>query len=414
MKIAPNRRWSREQEDKSLMWHWDQGRMSYFQYDALRKIACFVAKHTWTRSDPNRIRDETGLSFAAPSTHSPWRNYSRIFKLCLLISENDGRVIPTPVAQLLSQAGAVTCDEYLHFLVEATTDPSPALKGWDIISACKTVRYPLCFSLKYLMAKVIDLNEPITSIHEVIGAYIHSEFVGTENVTAFLDLMHNCSAYVPIGRSANPRQARESIKFISQISYLHSDGGNIITSLSQKDALNMFQGIRPISGPHEADGGLEIQRLAALFDGGERNLFNYKTPSGSDELYDGFSEGSKAKKMHIVIERNSKLRAFFFDRMSTTVCDACHIDTKKKYPWTDRILDLHHILPLSSGTRVDSKTGTKLEDLTPVCPTCHRAIHRFYDCHLKAVKRQDFLNEKEAHDVYTRAKGEIIKGYSNA
>jgi hypothetical protein len=67
-------------------------------------------------------------------------------------------------------------------------------------------------------------------------------------------------------------------------------------------------------------------------------------------------------------------------------------------------------LPLSSGTRVDAKTGTVLDDLVPVCPTCHRAIHRFYDGHLKTETRKDFLNEKEARAIYAQAKGEIIKG----
>lgn len=397
------------------MWHWDQGRMSYFQYDVLREVARFVTAHEWKRSDSTLIRDETGLPFAAPATHTPWRNYSRIFKLCLLVSEKDGVAIPTPIAQLLTQAGAVTCDEYLHFLVEATTDPSPALTGWKAIALGQTVRHPLCFSLKYLLAKVAGLNEPITSIYEVIGAYIDSNLTGSEDDTAFLNLMHKRSAYEKIGRNADSRQARESIKFISQISYLHSDGSNIITSLSQEDAMNIFQDIHPIAGPRETDGDLEIQRLATLFkDGSEHDFFDYKTTIVSDELESGFAEGSKVKKTHIVIERNSKLRTLFFDRTPTTVCDACSIDTKKKYPWVERVLDLHHILPLSSGTRVDSRTGTILKDLVPVCPTCHRAIHRFYDGHLKSVARQDFLNEKEARDIYAVAKGEIAKGDCHA
>lgn len=393
------------------MWNWDQGHLAYFQYDVLREVSRFVTTHEWHRNDSYLIRDETGLPFKAPSTHTPWRQYARVFKTCLLISENDGVAVPTPVAQILTQAGAVTCDEYLHFLVEATTDPLPALSGWKAVAEGQAVRHPLCFALKYLLAKVAGLNEPITPIYEVIGAYIDSGFSGAEDDTAFLNLMPKRTAYEQIGRNADPRQARESIKFISQISYLHSDGSNIITSLSQEDAMNIFQDIHPISGPREADGNLEIQRLAALFkDGSDHDFFDYKNTIVSDVLESGFSEGSKVKKTHIVIERNSKLRDLFFDRKPTTVCDACSMDTKKKYPWVERVLDLHHILPLSSGTRVDAKTGTILEDLVPVCPTCHRAIHRFYDGHLKTETRRDFLNEKEARDIYAQAKGEIIKG----
>lgn len=397
------------------MWNWDQGHLAYFQYDVLREVSRFVTTHQWQRNDSYLIRDETGLPFKAPDTHTPWRQYARVFKTCLLISEENGVAVPTPIAQILTQAGAVTCDEYLHFLVEATTDPLPALTGWKAVAEGQPVRHPLCFALKYLLAKVAGLNEPITPIYEVIGAYIDSGFSGAEDDTAFLNLMPKRTTYEKIGKDADPRQARESIKFISQISYLHSDGSNIITSLSQEDAMNIFQDIHPISGLREADGNLEIQRLAALFkDGSEHDFFDYKNTIVSDVLESGFSEGSKVKKTHIVIERNSKLRDLFFDRTPTTVCDACSMDTKKKYPWVERVLDLHHILPLSSGTRVDSKTGTILKDLVPVCPTCHRAIHRFYDGHLKAETRKDFLNEKEARDIYAQAKGEIIKGDCHA
>ena len=389
--------------------------MGYFQYDVLREVSRFVTEHQWTRGDSALIRGETGLPFAAPATHTPWRNYSRIFKLCLLVSENDGVAVPTPVAQILTQAGAVTCDEYLHFLVEATTDPSPALTGWKAVSEDQAVRHPLCFALKYLLAKVAGLNEPITPIYEVIGAYIDSGFSGEEDDIAFLGLMAKSSSYEQIAKNVDPRQARESIKFISQISYLYSDGSNIITTLSREDAMDVFKDLEPKPGPYEADGNLEIQRVAKFFKGGSNHdFFGYQNTIVSDVLESGFSEGSKVKKTHIVIERNSKLRDLFFNRTPTSVCDACSIDTKKKYPWVDRVLDLHHILPLSSGTRVDSRTGTMLDDLVPVCPTCHRAIHRFYDGHLKAETRKDFLNEKEARDIYAQAKGEIIKGDCHA
>lgn len=393
------------------MWHWDQGRMLYFQYDVLREFSRFVTEHKWTRRNSHLIRDKTTLPFAAPETHTPWRNYFRTFKLCLLVREQNAVAIPTPIAHLLARSGVVTCDEYLHFLVEATTDPSPALQGWRKVAKGHPIRYPLCFSLKYLLAKIACLNEPITSIREIIGAYIDSEFEGSEDDSAFFRLMQKRSIYEQVCEKADIRQARESIKVISQISYLHSDGKNIITSLSQEDAGGIFQDICPIPGEREVDGDMEIQRLANFFkDGSNHDFFDYKTTIVSDERESGFFEGNKVKKTHIVIERNSKLRDLFFDRIPTTVCDACGIDTRKKYPWLERVLDLHHILPLSSGTRVSSETGTILDDLMPVCPTCHRAIHRFYDSRLKSLRRQDFLNKEEARDVYEEAKGKIIKG----
>lgn len=392
------------------MWKWDQGRMEYFQYDVLRTVARFVTEYDLKNSDPSFIRAQTEQPFL-PTDYHPWRNHSRIFKLCLLVSEENGIAVPTDIARILARSGIVTCDEYLHFIVEATTDPSPALSDWnDHVPSEEEVRHPLCFALKYILAKVAGRNDYRTSITEIVGTYNESGFSGREEDTAFLGLRPR--DFYPIQMGApNGRQARESIKFISQISYLHYDGEHIIASLDQGDAHDIFQALTPISGPRAADRDVEIRRLASFFrDGSDHDFFEYKNTILSNVLESGFEEGGKVKKTHIVLERNTKLRDLFFSRTPTVICDACHIDTNQKYPWVDRVLDLHHVLPLSSGTRVDSRSGTMLEDLVPICPTCHRAVHRFYDGYLKDESKQDFLNETEARSVYGRAKEGITTG----
>lgn len=63
------------------MWHWDQGRLAYFQFDALRQIAGFVKANDFKTANRVQLLAETGLTFQAPATHSAWRNYSRILKL---------------------------------------------------------------------------------------------------------------------------------------------------------------------------------------------------------------------------------------------------------------------------------------------------------------------------------------------
>lgn len=393
------------------MWKWDQGRMQYFQYDSLRTMANFIVNYDLKNTDPQFIRNTTELDFSAPETHSPWRNYSRIFKLCLLVSEENGIAIPTDVARILSRSGMVTCDEYLHFLVEATTDPSPALSNWGEVGGNISVRSPLCFSLKYILAKIAGLNEYITPINEIIGAYVYSGFNGDESDTEFLGLMGSRSQYAELISRGDPRQARESIKFISQISYLYNTGRDIVASLSQEDAHDIFHSINPITGLRNPNGNLEIQRLASFFrDGSEHDFFEYKGTILSDVLESGFNEGSKVKKTHIIIERNSKLRNLYFKEYPSAICNSCQLDTNKKYPWVNRVLDLHHILPLSSGTRVDSRTGTMLDDLTPICPTCHRAIHRYYDDYLKSEDKKDFNNRSEAQAIYIQAKQNIVGG----
>ena len=390
------------------MWNWDQGRMDYFQYDNLRTIARFAMQNDLQSASPSTIRQLTGLDFAAPRNYHPWRNYARVFKLTLLVREQNGVAIPTEVASLLARDGVVTCDEYMHFLAEVTTSPSPALTGW---SRHGSVRYPLCFALRYLLAKVSCLNDSITPINEIIGAYLHSNFVGDESDTDFIGLLTQNQPYAQFTRNISNdriRQARESIKFLCQISYLECNRNTVSVSLGAEDAREIFDAIGPITGTREDDGNQEIARLATLFrDGSLHDFFDYQETTISNEIDSGFAVANKVRRSHIVIERNSGIRRRFFASKPLTVCDACRLDTKRRYPWTDRVLDLHHALPLSSGTRVASQNGTLLDDLIAICPTCHRAVHRYYDKHLRKANRQDFTDRAEATRVYEDAKARI-------
>lgn len=396
------------------MWNWDQGRMPYFQYDVIRAVASYVVSNDIKNTDPDDIRAALNLDFS-PQRYTPWRNYSRVFKLCLLVAEVDGKAVPTNVSAILSEAGAITCDEYLHFITKVTTYPHPALSEWKNIDA-KPIRSPLCFALKYVLVKLAALNEPITPIDEIIKAYVNSDFLGNETDEEYLDIIAKKKEFsnLPDGEDS-VRQARESIKFICQISYLNNVGKNIIVSLGQSDAHDIFHALSPAEGLRESDGNQEILRLSRLLKAeSENTIFEYKGTVISDELESGFVEGSKIKKTHIIIERNSQLRKSYFKKYPSPVCRSCEIDTNKKYPWTEKVLDLHHILPLSSGTQVDTKSGTLLEHLEPVCPTCHRAIHRYYDLHLKKERKKDFSSAAEAVEIYKKAKDEIVKEKTNA
>ena len=117
----------------------------------------------------------------------------------------------------------------------------------------------------------------------------------------------------------------------------------------------------------------------------------------------GFVEGTRVEKTHLRLERNAAVRSAFFAQYPTTTCDCCGRDTAAEFPWVDRVLDIHHVLPLCSGTR-SSKQGTVLKDLIALCPTCHRAVHKFYAGWLKDEGRKDFIDAQEARAVYDLAK----------
>lgn len=392
------------------MWNWDQGRLHYFQYDELRTVSRFAVGSDLRNTPSHIIRSATGLDFP-PDEYSPWRNYARVYKLCMLASEIDNIAVPTDVARILATDGAVTCDEYIHFLVEATTSPSPALSTWSYNTR---IRHPLCFSLKYILAKIAVHQNAFSTVNEVIGAYINSGFDGGESVDEFVALLDRSedheSAIDPYRRSDLVRQARESIKFICQLSYLHAHRNRIIATLSQSDAASVFEAIAPLGGAPLPNGNDEIQRLATHFkDGSIHDFFDYPSTTTSEVSHSGFAEGSRVQRSHIVIERNSQLRDLFYETRPTATCHACETDTHVKYPWTDRVLDIHHILPLSSGTRVDARAGTLLEDLIAICPTCHRSVHRYYDLYLRNEQKADFSDKSEARRIYDDARRSIVR-----
>ncbi|WP_287130253.1 HNH endonuclease [Candidatus Cyanaurora vandensis] len=385
------------------MWPWDQGRLEYFQFDVLRQIAAYVEAHNFKAADRASLSAETGLSFA-PLDYKPWRNYSRVLKLTLLVSEVGEDAQPTPIASILSRPGAVTCDEYLHFLLCAFTEPAPALTDWRPDAE---FRYPLLFALKYLLAKSVITTSPVAGLDEIIGAYRTSGFDGSEDEEQFISVVSLSSSYEASGRSVPAdlrRQARESLKVITQISYLHVRSNQIIVSLNPADAQEIFADLAPISGPRAVDREAEIRRLAELFKGGSTSIvFDYLNTVIGEVVESGFQEGSKVKKTHITIERNAGLRREYFAANPTAICDVCAPNTKRTYPWTNRILDVHHLLPLSSGTRVEGGSTT-FKDLVAVCPSCHRAIHRYYDMWLDTNDRKDFKSGDEAQAVYREMK----------
>lgn len=384
------------------MWNWDQGRLDYFQFDNLKKIARYAIAHDLRLTDRKPLVAATGLPFFPDDDrYQPWRNYSRVFRLSMICAQKGNGSAATPLAALLASDGGITTDEYFHFLAEATTDPSPALQGWDHKAA---LRYPLLFSLKFLLARA-SIGMDSTSISEIVASYDASGFVGDEYQAAFIDLVNAGHDTASVDR-----QAAESIQVIAQISYLSLDRRIVTVSLSQEDAGNLFEQLHPITGTPLASGPDEVFRLTGLFESATAELeFDYAATAVSDVEEAGFSsavtfaEGAKSRKTHLVIERNGKIREEFFKANPSPVCDFCGIDTSKSYPWAARILDIHHLLPLCSGART-SKQGTLLDDLVAVCPTCHRGVHRYYDGWLKKTGQKDFADAEQANVVYDDAK----------
>lgn len=377
--------------------------MDYFQFDELRKIAKFAIAHDLYQTLRGPLEAATGLPYSPVKVgyERPWRNYGRTFMLAMVAVPNGaGGASITEVGRLLADDGQITADEYFHFLAQAMTDPSPAVEGWDHTA---DVRYPLLFVLRFLLARASQ-GHFTTEIAEVVRTYASSGFRGDEDQTAFLGIIGPSRS-----SAAVERQASESVKILAQISYLAATKTEIDVSLAPEDAENLFQDLAPVGGDRLADRSAEILRIAALFPSAIPELrLEYSSSVVSDVEEAGFTEGARVKRTHLTIERNAKIRSAFFAANPGSECDFCGVETSSVYPWTPKILDMHHVLPLCSGART-SKDGTLLTDLVANCPTCHRAVHRYYDTWLRNKGQNDFADAEEARNVYAEAKAEHRK-----
>ena len=387
------------------MWNWEQGRLEYFQFDELRKVARFGLAHDLRTATRRDLADAVGLPFLPDAAaYKPWRNYGRLFQIAMIaIPHGDGARL-TALGQLLAEDGKVTSDEYLHFLAQATTQPSPALSTWD---RAAQLRYPLLFALRFILARATQ-DQRTTDIADIINSYRLSEFCGDEDQEAFLGVL---DAYTsrPLDRS-DARQAAESVKVLAQLSYLTATTSRVTVSLTPSDAAALFDDLKPVCGRPLADGENEVDRRAALFLSAKADIeTDYPATvlsSISEAGFDGaIQEGRRVRRTHMSIERNNIIREMFFKQKPGHFCDLCGMDTRQVYPWTDRLLEVHHLLPLCSGART-SKDGTLLEDLVANCPSCHRAVHRYYDKWLARANRLDFADAGEAREAYSAAKRE--------
>ena len=110
---------------------------------------------------------------------------------------------------------------------------------------------------------------------------------------------------------------------------------------------------------------------------------------------------------HFRTERSANLRRFFFADKNVYICDACNTNPKDMYPWIDNILEIHHLLPLSSSVMMNSK-GTSIDDVVAICPNCHKSIHTYYKIWLETNNQEDFVSKLQAKQAYEDAKTRIV------
>ena len=384
-------------------WRFDQGRLDYLQYDEIRRQAVAlstidgIAKPALDDDILRQTLSKYSSRPFAPISYTVWRNYKRVFGCLLLATEIEGKIICTDLCKSLANpANEIDVDDYMRHFATHFYYPSPVFDGYN----CKDVQvFPIVAIFKLLASIYLTKGKNFITVDEIASYLIANNVTGLEPLSFYSNLRPQV---VP----GDLRQVRELICFISQFSFFKWNNQSLYLEVSNReDIFQIDTLLTPEVKPRQAGPEAELLSLGSGFQG----LALSDLTTSQVDIFDAeFSEGSKTRVTHLRSERSAKLKEFYFSVTENPhICDMCATDTAKKYPWANHIIELHHLLPLSSPVRVDL-LKTSIRDIAGICPTCHRATHKFYAQWLKRTGLKDFQNDIEAHHVYDQAKHGIV------
>jgi DNA-binding transcriptional ArsR family regulator len=117
-----------------------------------------------------------------------------------------------------------------------------------------------------------------------------------------------------------------------------------------------------------------------------------------------FAQGKRPRITHLRVERHPNLRKTFLAIVPKPIqCDICNNNLADVYPWSNNLIEVHHLLPLSSDIAY-RRQETLLQDVVALCPNCHKAVHQYYSQWLAVRSMDDFLSDEEAKSVYQEVK----------
>jgi hypothetical protein len=345
------------------------------------------------------LEQEAGMPFA-PAHYTVLRNYKRVLECAFLATVVDRRLVVSDFCkELVKDNGQfANVDDYLLSYVNRFRFPFPAFDGYD---SMQERVYPFCAIIKYLISLHKRGLQTNMSLDEIFHVVIANHCTGFEDIDFYSRLSPKD---YHIDDTAK-RQLREMVIFISQLSILKVYDGQLWLDITNQNAIaelidRFLVPINSVPKESRLEEFIELTRIT-----GELALPTIEVfaSEGSDME---FIEGKRKRVEHFRVDRSPLLRKHYREQNQEPVCAMCHMDVSLKYPWTDYMLDIHHLLPLSSGIAITEK-GTSLHDIVGLCPTCHRSIHIYYSKWLRKNGQDDFCSRAEAMNVYLAAVKEI-------
>lgn len=392
-----------------MSWRWDQGRNRYFEFENIQSIAQVLAQLEGASlaagdADPLRkpLQAGTGLDFA-PDHYKVWRNYGRVFQCCLLAAKVDDHLRVTDVCRRLASSGddRLDMDGYLSVVIPRFAYPYPA---FDDYAPQASQVFPFCAVLKLMLFNRPPVDANI-GVNEVTGLIIGNHLTGFETQESYAQLTDTGLRYSGDRR----RQLREMLKFLSQSSFLKWHDSRLYLDVLPGDiesrrVLEILS--HPLPRARHLNPQVEIIGLGSGPEVQHEDVIAVTRKQPADVV---FTEGKQLRMTHLRTERSPHIRnALFASLQQPYMCDVCGRNLRMMYPWTDNILEVHHVLPLSAALRLE-EANTSLADVVAICSNCHRSIHIYYKQYLNEQARSDFRNKDESRSIYTEAKGLVVQ-----
>ena len=155
------------------------------------------------------------------------------------------------------------------------------------------------------------------------------------------------------------------------------DGKYLITDAGKRHVHN-FEGV---SDTYRSQGFTEEQKIYAL---------------SSKEKYIFIEEGQVEKVSGETRRRSRKLRDFAIRHYSnndgTIICEGCGFEGSTAYGEIGKgLIDIHHLEPISTSKEIKEYIKEAVKMVVPLCPTCHRIVHREKGPPMTIEKLQDII-----------------------